>query len=129
MKITLKYFFILSLFVFQAANHPVFAVKPIPNSVHKIHKVKKDDPPTKNKLARWSLILAAAGFVSLFIPYLNMASAYLMVGGIVCGVIALGQIKKTKEKGKGLAITSIILGGVFIITAIIALVVLLSLFR
>ena len=80
-------------------------------------------------MAKWSLILAGSGFLLVFIPYLNMLAPYLMVAGLVCGIIALSQIKKSKERGKGLAIASLILGGVFLLTAIIAIAVLFSLFK
>ncbi|WP_309712266.1 DUF4190 domain-containing protein [Pseudolysinimonas sp.] len=59
-------------------------------------------PPT-NTLAIIALIL---GFV---VP----------LGGIICGHIALGQIKRTGEGGRGLALAGLILGYVF--TAIIVL--------
>jgi len=75
------------------------------------------------------LILSAIGFLSIFIPYVNFISIYLIVGGIVCGIIALGQIKKRKEKGSGLAITSLVVGGVTVIGAIVAIAVLLSIFN
>jgi len=59
-------------------------------------------PPT-NTLAIVALVL---GFV---VP----------LGGIICGHLALGQIKRTGEGGRGLALAGLILGYVF--TAIIVL--------
>lgn len=53
-------------------------------------------PPT-NTLAILALVL---GFV---VP----------IGGIICGHIALGQIKRTGEGGRGLALAGLILGYVF----------------
>ena len=108
---------------------PALAVKPILPATKKTEKLKKNDTLPKNKLAKWSLILAGSGFLLVFIPYLNMLAPYLMVAGLVCGIIALSQIKKSKERGKGLAIASLILGGVFLLTAIIAIAVLFSLFK
>jgi len=58
--------------------------------------------------------LAIVGFIlSFLIP---------IVGFILC-IIALGQIKKTGEKGKGLAVAGIILFGVLVLIAIIAAIV------
>jgi hypothetical protein len=59
-------------------------------------------PPT-NTLAIIALVL---GFV---VP----------LGGIICGHIALGQIKRTGEGGRGLALAGLILGYVF--TALLVL--------
>lgn len=50
--------------------------------------------PKTNTLAIVSLVLAF--FISL--------------GAIICGHIALGQIKKTGENGRGLAIAGLVLG-------------------
>ena len=61
-------------------------------------------PPT-NTLAILALVL---GFV---VP----------IGGIICGHIALGQIKRTGEGGRGLAMAGLILG--YALTALTVLVV------
>jgi hypothetical protein len=44
------------------------------------------------------------------------------IGGIICGPIALGQIKRTGEAGRGLAMAGLIIGIVFTIIAIIAII-------
>jgi hypothetical protein len=44
------------------------------------------------------------------------------VGGIIAGVVALAQIKRTGEKGRGLAITGIVAGAVISVLAIIAVI-------
>jgi hypothetical protein len=130
MQNTLKYFFVLLLILFQPSMETAYAAKPIfPSSIQKSKRDKKENPPKTNTLAKWSLILSAIGFLSIFIPYVNFISIYLIVGGIVCGIIALGQIKKRKEKGSGLAITSLVVGGVTVIGAIVAIAVLLSIFN
>lgn len=54
----------------------------------------------RNPNAKYNM-LAIIGFIFTFF--------FSLLGGIVC-IIALGQIKKTGEKGKGLAIAGIILG-------------------
>lgn len=44
------------------------------------------------------------------------------IGGIICGPIALGQIKRTGEGGRGLAIAGIIIGAVIILFYIILII-------
>ena len=50
-------------------------------------------------------ILAIIGFI---------ASFFVSIVGIVLGFIALSQIKKTGEQGKGLAIAGIVIGFVYL---------------
>ena len=45
------------------------------------------------------------------------------LGGIIVGPIALGQIKRTGEGGRGLAIAGIIIGAVLILLYIILIIV------
>lgn len=54
--------------------------------------------------------LAIVGFILAF---------FVSLGGIIVGFIALSQIKKTGEKGRGLAIAGIIIGFVAIAFTII----------
>lgn len=115
----------LFLFILNGQS-PVFAAKPILPVSKKTERLKQEDRPPKNKLAKWSLILTASGFLTAMIPYTGIVAPYLMAGGVVCGILALSQIKKTGEKGKGLAIASLILGGISFLIAIIAVAVLLS---
>ncbi len=44
----------------------------------------------------------------------------LPIGGIIAGAVALAQIKRTGEKGRGLAIGGIIAGGVITVLTILA---------
>ena len=62
--------------------------------------------PKTNTLAIVSLVLAF--FISL--------------GAIICGHIALSQIKKTGENGRGLALAGLILGYVGLVVGFIAIV-------
>jgi len=39
--------------------------------------------------------------------------------GLICGIIALGQIKKTGEQGRGLALAGTIISGVFLVLSIV----------
>ncbi|WP_305093539.1 DUF4190 domain-containing protein [Prescottella sp. R16] len=61
-------------------------------------------PVGTNGLAIGSLIASSLGFFYGF-PALV---------GIVLGVLALGQIKRTGQQGRGLAIAGIVVGGVFV---------------
>lgn len=63
-------------------------------------------------------VLAIVGFVAAF---------FVNIVGIVLGFIALSQIKRTGEKGRGLALAAIIIGFASIVISIISLVVLGSL--
>lgn len=56
-------------------------------------------------------ILAIIGFI---------ASFFVSVVGIVLGFIALSQIKRTGEKGRGLAIAAIVIGFAALIIGIFA---------
>jgi 4-hydroxybenzoate polyprenyltransferase len=130
MNISLKnLLFFLTLVFFTGIADDTQAAKPVKVKTEKRHSSKVADPPRKNKLAVWSLVLSGAGFLVTAIPYLAMISPYLIAGGIVCGILALSQIKKTKEKGKGLAVASLVLGGTFLVVAIVAIAILLSLFQ
>ena len=46
----------------------------------------------------------------------------LPLAGIICGHIALGQIKRTGEKGHGLALAGTILGYVFVLLYVILII-------
>ena len=62
--------------------------------------------PKTNTLAIVSLVLAF--FISL--------------GAIICGHIALGQIKKTGENGRGLAIAGLVLGYLGLVVGVIVVI-------
>lgn len=51
-----------------------------------------------------------------------IGSFFIGLVGIICGHIALGQIKKTGEGGKGLAIAGLIIGYIATVTTVIALI-------
>ena len=126
---SLKLFIFLFMLSMHAGPLNVLAVNPVKVVSTELIGTKKEDPPKKNKLAKWSLILTGLGFLSVYIPFLVMLSPYLMAGGMVCGIIALSQIKKSREKGKGLAIASLVVGGVYLIIAMVAIAILLSIFN
>ncbi|NQX29966.1 DUF4190 domain-containing protein [Microbacteriaceae bacterium VKM Ac-2854] len=58
-------------------------------------------------------LLAIIGFI---------ASFFVSVVGIILGFVALSQIKRTGERGRGLAIAGIIIGFVSIVVVIIAVI-------
>jgi peptidyl-prolyl cis-trans isomerase B (cyclophilin B) len=55
-------------------------------------------------------VLAIVGFVLAF---------FISIGAVICGHIALAQIKRTGEKGHGLALAAVILGYLGILVGII----------
>ena len=61
---------------------------------------------------RWN-VLAIVGFVLAFV---------VSLGAVICGHIALSQIKRTGEKGRGLALAAVILGYAGILFGIIAII-------
>lgn len=128
MQAYLKYGFLLTLMLFFSAPNTVKAAYPVPiDSVSNVCYPPKKEKT--NKLAVWSLILAGAGLILLYIPYISVLAPYLLVGGVVTGIIALNQSKKRNQKGKGLAIASLIIGGVSILLIIAALIYILTLFK
>lgn len=88
------------------ASQPLVYASQVPGQ----SPVQPDQPQKTNTLAIVSLI--AAFFVSIL--------------GIILGHIALSQIKKTGEGGRGLAIAGTIIGYVFTFLGIIALIILLT---
>ncbi|AZZ48101.1 DUF4190 domain-containing protein [Rathayibacter rathayi] len=59
-------------------------------------------------------VLAIVGFI---------ASFFVSLVGIVLGFIALSQIKRTGEKGRGLALAAVIIGFAAIIISVVVFVV------
>ncbi len=72
-------------------------------------------PPKTNGLAIASLVLSIVGFI-WFLPLLGS------LGGVILGHISLGQIKRTGDQGRGMALAGVIVGWVGL--AIVAFVVL-----
>jgi hypothetical protein len=70
--------------------------------------------PAPGSTEKWN-VLAIVGFVIVFFGFSLIS--------IILGFIALSQIKKTGERGRGLAIWAIVLGFVSIIIGIIAWIV------
>lgn len=64
-------------------------------------------------------VLAIIGFVFAFT---------VSIGAVVCGHIALSQIKRTGEKGRGFAIAALILGYLGIVLGTIIAIVYIALF-
>jgi hypothetical protein len=72
--------------------------------------------PGYNKLANIAFALSVVGsLIFMFIFKMSAAGFILATIGFISGLIALREIKHTKEKGRGLAITSIIIGGIVFI--------------
>lgn len=81
-----------------------------------------NDPPiSTNSLASTSLGLGIAG-----IPLLGLGIGFFScIGAVICGHIALGQIKQDGSRGREMAIAALILG--YLPIALILLVVLVAL--
>ncbi len=77
---------------------------------------------SENKFGLIGIILAGAGLLFLFIPYIAILSFFLAVAGVVLGAIGLNRDAKP-----GLAIGSLIIGGATLLLMIAALVVTASL--
>jgi hypothetical protein len=77
-------------------------------------------PPNRtNGMALASLICSVAGVATC---------ALSSVVGVILGVIALGQIKKTGEEGRGMALAGVIVGGVMLAFLIILVIVYIGFF-
>lgn len=61
--------------------------------------------------------------VALVASLIGLVSGIGFLAGIICGHISLGQIKKTGEQGRGLAIAGLIIGYVGIVLSIIITIV------
>jgi uncharacterized membrane protein len=59
---------------------------------------------------KWN-VLAIVGFILAFL---------VSIAGLVISIIAFVQIKKTGDKGRGLALAGIIIGAVFLVIGIIS---------
>ncbi|MFJ4222021.1 DUF4190 domain-containing protein [Curtobacterium luteum] len=59
-------------------------------------------------------VLAIVGFILAFV---------VNIGGLVVSIIALNQIKKTGERGRGLALAGVIISALSLIIGIISIIV------
>jgi phosphohistidine swiveling domain-containing protein len=129
MQITLRFLFVLFLFSSAAFIQPANAAKTIIPVKEKKEIVKKIDAPQTNKLAKLSAILTVSGTLISFLPVIGIAGPFLVVGGFVFAFRALKQIRRTEEKGKELAVASLIVSGLSILGGIIGIAILLSAFN
>jgi hypothetical protein len=67
------------------------------------------EAPSPQKEERYN-VLSIVGFIFAFL---------FPPVGFILGIIALSQIKKTNEKGRGLAIAAIVLGAIFFLFLIL----------
>jgi hypothetical protein len=82
-------------------------------------------PPAQktNQMAIASLVASIVGLVfGFFLMFLCFIGFVPPLIGIVLGVVALNQIKRSGEQGRGFAIAGIIIGGVAFVPLIIGLV-------
>jgi hypothetical protein len=66
-----------------------------------------------NRLSVIGFILILVGFVASVIS--ETVSGALVLFGVVLGIVSYFEIKKTGEKGRGLAITSMVVGIILVI--------------
>ncbi|MCJ1688583.1 DUF4190 domain-containing protein [Rathayibacter sp. VKM Ac-2927] len=67
-------------------------------------------PPPVDYAGRKNVVAIVALVLGFLVP----------IGGIIAGAVALAQIRRTKEKGRGLAIAGIAVGSALIVVAIVA---------
>lgn len=72
-----------------------------------------------NTLAIVSLVASIAGVVIWGIGF---------IVGVICGHISLGQIKKTGEQGRGMAVAGLIIGYIGIALSIIGIIIVIAIF-
>jgi hypothetical protein len=72
-----------------------------------------------NTLAIVSLVASLAGLILWGIGF---------IAGVICGHIALSQIKKTGEQGRGMAVAGLIIGYVGIVLSIIGAIIFFAVF-
>jgi hypothetical protein len=76
--------------------------------------------PETNGLAIGSLITSIAGAVfSIPLTLFCYIGALIPVVGVVLGAVALGQIKRTNQQGRGLAIAGIVIGAVMTVLLVL----------
>lgn len=77
-------------------------------------------PTGTNPLAIASLVTSIMGFPLLFVCYIGIGG---WIAGIVLGIVALGQIKQTRQNGSGLAVAGIAVGAAALLLTVIGLIV------
>ncbi len=80
--------------------------------------------PSNNGLAIGSLVASILGFPLLPACYIGVAG---WVAGIVLGIVALNQIKRTNQPGRGMAIGGIAVGAAGLVLGAIFLVIMVAL--
>ena len=82
-------------------------------------------PVGTNTLATASLALSIGGALASLLCFLGV---FLVIAGVIVGIVALNQIKRTHQDGRGLAIAGIAIGAVTLVifTLLIGLIVLLA---
>lgn len=100
----------------------------IPNP-QQLSPEEEADMLRNKRLAKWSMIMGIAGLACIFIPYLAVASLFLMPAALITGIIANSKAAQYANKaasGQGMAITGMVLGGVGIVLLLVALIVVLA---
>jgi Domain of unknown function (DUF4190) len=87
-----------------------------------------EDVPIE-KTATASMWLGIFGFVSIFIPFLNLLTFFAILASLILGITALNKIKKSngKLRGEGRAIAGIVISGIYLLLLIVAIVLIVGL--
>lgn len=85
--------------------------------------------PAANPYASSNPYAAAPEQRTNVLAIISLVLAFVVsIGAVICGHIALSQIKRTGENGRGLAIAGLVLGYLGIAAGVIAMIVFFSLF-
>lgn len=82
--------------------------------------------PRNSSLAIWALVLGIASFVPVWfawLPVIGWFTPLFPLAAVILGHMALGQIRRLHLGGRGMAITGLVLGYVFIAFDILILLV------
>lgn len=77
---------------------------------------KKIKEEFKDNLAMASLWCGVSAFVFAFVPVLNFLGGVLAVLALLFGILGLRRVKKSGQKGKGLAVAGVILSSLWLFT-------------
>lgn len=87
--------------------------------------VTAENVPTPQKEKKKTNIFAIIGFVVSLVCFLGIIKASVIgpLAGLIFSIVALVQIKKNGQKGKGLAVAGVILGAIATLVSFVTLIV------
>jgi len=75
------------------------------------------------RIAIWAFLLSIAGIILAYASFIMLGFFLILASGIM-GVVSLKKMKRTKAKGKGLAITAIAISSSYIALVLISMFIL-----